>query len=173
MPHTSDMLNIFRTAARTRFAFVGVFDIVCIRFEMSAGDVGHLQLAKHRDDVAPAVTAVRLHHGWLVAALRVVGNEPVEEFLDRRRLPGGGSLGAGIDAAADFGQPILGDAPSLPDGDLTVAADSGLSAAWPSRSALLSREQPDNCLSDGMLEIGLGEKPGAFRQMALVKECLP
>lgn len=84
-------------------------------------------MAKHRDDVAPAVAAVRLDGGRLVAALRVVGDEPVEEFLDRGRLPGCRPLGAGIDAPPNFGQPVLGDPSGLLDGDLTVAADSGLS----------------------------------------------
>jgi hypothetical protein len=71
--------------------------------------------------MSDAVAAVRLDGGRLVAALRVVGEEPVEEFFDHRCLPGCSPLGAGIDASPNFGQPILGDPSGLLGGDLAVA----------------------------------------------------
>ena len=71
--------------------------------DVGTRDVGYLQLAEHWDDVALAVAPVRMDGRWLVTALRVVGDEPVEEFFDRRRLPGRGPLGAGIDATANLG----------------------------------------------------------------------
>jgi len=85
-------------------------------------------MPEFRNEVALGPVPIRLDGRGLVAAFGIVGDEAIEEFLDRWGLTARHPLGAGVSSAPDFGKPVLCDAACLLDGDLAIAADRGLPA---------------------------------------------
>jgi hypothetical protein len=123
------MLNILRTAERTRFAFVGVFAIFFIRLEISARVTSATLIwPRWGDDVEPAVAKVGLDRRGLIARLGVVGDEALEELFHCGRLARGTLLCTRILTFADVGQPVLGNGTGLLDSDLAKAPDGWFAA---------------------------------------------